>query len=93
MGKIEVKVNLDLLIVFPDRIRFALSMPDYNDPSVTIQPVSVILPGEAFAIAKWREADAGCGAGGSGATDSTQTTLDPASKKRRWIQSGRRRPR
>ena len=52
MGEIEVKVNLDLLIVFPDRIRFALSMPDYNDPSVTIQPVSVILPGEAFAITR-----------------------------------------
>jgi YHS domain-containing protein len=52
MGEIEVKVNLDLLIVFPDRIRFALSMPDYNDPSVTIQPVSVILPGEAFVITR-----------------------------------------
>jgi YHS domain-containing protein len=50
MGEIEVKVNLDLLIAFPDRFRFALSMPDYNDPSVTIQPVIVILPGEAFAI-------------------------------------------
>jgi YHS domain-containing protein len=49
-GEIEVKVNVDLLIVFPDHIRFALSMPDYNDPSVTIQPVSVILPGEAFVI-------------------------------------------
>jgi YHS domain-containing protein len=52
MGEIEVKVNLDLLIVFPDRIRFALSMPDYNDPSVMIQPVSVILPGEAFVITR-----------------------------------------
>jgi YHS domain-containing protein len=52
MGEIEVKVNLDLLIVFPDRFRFALSMPDYNDPSVTIQPVIVILPGEAFAITR-----------------------------------------
>jgi YHS domain-containing protein len=49
-GEIEVKVNLDLLIAFPDRIRFALSMPDYNDPSVTIQPVSVISQKEAFVI-------------------------------------------
>jgi YHS domain-containing protein len=52
MGETEVKVNLDLLIAFPDRIRFALSMPDYDDPSVTIQPVSVILPGEAFVITR-----------------------------------------
>ena len=51
MGEVEVKVNLDLLIVFPDRIRLALSMPDYNNPSVMAQPVMVMLPGEAFLIA------------------------------------------
>jgi YHS domain-containing protein len=47
----EAKVNLDLLIVFPDRIRLALSMPAYNDPSVMVQPVMVLLPGDAFMIA------------------------------------------
>lgn len=50
MGEVEVKVNLDLLIAFPDRIRLALSMPDFNNPSAMIQPVSIILPGEAFVI-------------------------------------------
>ena len=50
-GEVEVKVNLDLLIVFPDRIRLALSMPDYSNPSTMVQRVIVMLPGEAFMIA------------------------------------------
>lgn len=51
MGEVEVKVNLDLLIAFPDRIRLALSMPDSGNSSTMIQPVMVMLPGEAFMIA------------------------------------------
>jgi len=47
---VEAKVNLDLLMVFPDRIRLALSVPSYNDPSVMVQPVMVMLPGDGFMV-------------------------------------------
>src|SRR5262245_33865576 len=47
---VEAKVNLDLLIAFPDRFRLALSVPSYNDPSVMIQPVMVLAPGDGFMI-------------------------------------------
>jgi YHS domain-containing protein len=47
---IEVKVNTDLLIVFPDRIRVEQSMPDFRDRSVTMRRTLVMLPGEEFGL-------------------------------------------
>jgi YHS domain-containing protein len=47
---IEVKVNTDLLIVFPDRIRREQSMPDFHDRSVTMRQTLVMLPGEEFGL-------------------------------------------
>ncbi|HKQ80530.1 MAG TPA: hypothetical protein VJ810_42950 [Blastocatellia bacterium] len=48
--RIEVKVNTDLLIVFPDRIRMEQSMPDFRDRSVTMRQTLVMLPGEEFGL-------------------------------------------
>ncbi len=47
---IEVKVNTDLLIVFPDRIRMEQSMPDFRDRSLTMRQTLVMLPGEEFGL-------------------------------------------
>jgi YHS domain-containing protein len=49
-GEIEVKVNTDLLIVFPDRIRMEQSAPDFRDRSVTMRRTLVMLPGEEFGL-------------------------------------------
>jgi YHS domain-containing protein len=49
-GEIEVKLNTDLLIVFPDRIRMEQAMPDFNDRSVTRRQALVMLPGEEFGL-------------------------------------------
>jgi YHS domain-containing protein len=49
-GEIEVKVNTDLLIVIPDRIRMEQSMPDFRDRSVTMRQTLVMLPGEEFGL-------------------------------------------
>src|SRR5262245_29041011 len=49
-GETEVKVNTDLLVVFPDRIRMEQSMPDFNDPSVAMRRTLVMLPGEEFGL-------------------------------------------
>jgi YHS domain-containing protein len=47
---IEVKVNTDLLIVFPDRIRMEQSIPDFRDRSVTMRQTLVMLPSEEFGL-------------------------------------------
>ncbi len=47
-GDIEAKVASDLIIVFPDRIRFAQVMPDYRDPSTMMEQTVVLLPGDEF---------------------------------------------
>jgi YHS domain-containing protein len=49
-GEIEVRVNTDLLIVFPDRIRMEQAMPDFRDRSATMRQTLVMLPGEEFGL-------------------------------------------
>jgi YHS domain-containing protein len=49
-GGTEVKVEQDLLIAFPDRLRFTQTMPDFRDPTKTMQQTLVLLPGEAFGL-------------------------------------------
>jgi len=48
-GAVEIKS--DLTVLFPDRIRLDLTMPDFTNPSATRKMALVITPSEAFGVA------------------------------------------
>ena len=49
-NELEVKVQNDLLVAFPDRIRLGRAMPDFRDPAKMMQQTLVLLPGEEFGL-------------------------------------------